>query len=70
MERVTGTGGGVGLSPEEGGGIAPSGISPLLSTTKGSEGTWGVESRNRLGYWISAASRGTNQFRKLERTTV
>jgi len=42
--------GGVG-SGFEGGVIAPSGISPLLSTTKGSEGvTDAAESRNRLGY--------------------
>lgn len=32
-----------------GGGTAPSGISPFLSTTKGSEGMADSESRNRLG---------------------
>lgn len=64
------TGRGVGLGPEEGGGIAPSGISPLLSTRKGSEGTRGVESRNRLGYWLSAASRDTHQVRERERSCV
>ena len=47
--------GGVGLGLEVNGGIAPSGISPLLSTTKGSERITDVESRKRLGYWISAA---------------
>ena len=53
VERVTIGGAGVGF--KEGGGIPPSGISPLLSTTKVSEGTMDVVSRNRLGYWISAA---------------
>ena len=53
VERVTI--GGVGVGFKEGGGIAPDGISPLLSTTNVSEGMTDVESRNRLGYWISAA---------------
>jgi len=42
--------GGVGGFKEGGGdGTAPSGISPFLSTTKGSEGVADAESRNRLG---------------------
>jgi hypothetical protein len=53
VERVTI--GGVGVGFKEGGGIAPSGISPLLSTTKASEGMADVEPRNRLGYCISPA---------------
>lgn len=48
MGRVTI--GGVGSSGFDGGEIAPSGISPFLSTTKGSEGMTDAESRNRLGY--------------------
>jgi hypothetical protein len=60
--------GGVGFRFEEGGEIAPSGISPFLSTTKGSEGMTDAESRNRLGNWVSATSQcgPKSVFRKWE----